>query len=89
MTTQPPEGQRPERDLPEYEPPDFPPRGHRHPIPRVSTGASHAADDAADRAAHEWQDRATGRPTMFGSAVAIFVVAVLVVLLVLWLVGVF
>lgn len=89
MTTQPPEGHRPEPTRPEYEPPDFPPRGHRHPLPGVPVGAHRAADEETDRAWQQWRDRTTGRPTMFVSAAAAFVVAVLIVLLVLWLVGVF
>lgn len=89
MTTQPPEEHRPEMNTPEYEPPDFPPRGHRHPIPGVSADAPRPADELPDRTSREWRDRTTGRPTMFGSAAAVLVVAVLVFLLVLWLVGVF
>lgn len=89
MTTQQP-GFR----TPDYEPPDFPPRGHRHPIDVVAidaaelTAQSAAAAANVDRAERRWRDRETGRTAMFGTAAAVLVITVLIVLLVLWLVAV-
>lgn len=94
MNTSDPAPRSPQQQQPVYQPPDFPPRGTTGPVGGLHVGGDNpkpvpAPTGPADEARKRWKLRQTGRSALFGAATAVLVIAVLVVILVLWLTGVF